>query len=680
MTGDEGMKKPVFPLWVFPVGLLGLALLTYGPLLPQLGLYWDDWVFAWTRSQLGVRGLVDLFEITRPIRGWIEALLTPFLGISPLRWQVYALTMRALAAVSFWWFLRQLWPGRRVEGFLAASLLVVYPGYTQQAQAMTYHYFWTFQGLLFLSFGLMVRALRQAGKPAWWMYALSVGLSALQMASMEYLLGLELLRPILLWLALAPLVPELKERLKRTVLYEVPFALALGAYLYWRFFLYTHSIYSPVLLHEAGSAPLTTLGQLLGTTLNAMNVVLVQAWLQIFQLPAAGLLSGTLAWLYPLIILTILVAWVVLLHAADNQQTDTSIPWAWVWFGLGGMLVAGLPFFIAGLPIRVGFPENRVSLPFMPLMAMLLAGLLNLIPGRSRQFVLAAFLLAFGAGFQIQSAAIYRDQFKLDKSFFWQLAWRAPGLKPGTALLSQDDRTFLFDDDEALAIPLNWMYAPSQHSEPLPYKFQFISIRLPGSALQSLLAAPQNSPYVVVRYAGSSCLHVLDPLYDRWLFSLTHAKDVSQAADLGLPFIPAETLAALPLSNPAQILPEAASPPVTPPALLGAEPKHGWCYNFQKADLARQMGDWQTVARLGDQAFAIPLYPDDPYEYLPFIEAYARLGRTKDAHLLTVRVAGDMPLLRPALCAIWTRAEQSAAVSAEAFNRTRSELQVCPVP
>ena len=79
-------KKFVLPLWAFPLALLALTALTYGPLLNQLGPYWDDWVFAWTRSQLGLQGLRDLFEITRPIRGWIEAALTPLLGISALRW------------------------------------------------------------------------------------------------------------------------------------------------------------------------------------------------------------------------------------------------------------------------------------------------------------------------------------------------------------------------------------------------------------------------------------------------------------------------------------------------------------------------------------------------------------------------------------------------------------------
>ncbi len=669
------MKKLVLPGWAFPLALLALTTLTYGPLINQLGPYWDDWVFAWTRSQLGLQGLRDLFEITRPIRGWIEAALTPLLGISALRWQAYALLMRGLTAVWFWWFLRQLWPERRMEAFLAASVMVVFPVYTQQPQAMTFHYFWTFQGLLFLSFGLMIRSLRR-GKPVWWLYLVALALSGLHLASMEYLLGLEILRPFMLWLAFTPQFPSLKERLKRTVLYEIPFALALAAYLYWRFFMYSHSIYSPVLLHEASASPTTTLTDLLGKTFNAIYIVLIQGWLPIFQLPTVDQLGVTLAWVYGIVFFVIVIAWPGLLHAAD-EETPRSIPWLWIGCGLGGMLVAGLPFFIAGLTLRTSFPDNRVSLPFIPLVGMVFAGVVQLIPGRSRQFLVASLLLAFAAGFQLQNADLYRDQYKVDKSFFWQLAWRAPGLKPGTAVLAQDDKTFLFDDDEALTIPLNWIYAPENKTEQFTHTYQTISIRL-EKTLETLLANPQASPAIVVRYAAPGCLHVLDPVYDRWLLSLPHAEEVSRASALGLPLVPSQTLRALPLSNPAQILPKAQ--PLKMPSLLGAEPEQRWCYYYQKADLARQQGDWETVARLGDEAFAIPFQPDDPYEYLPFIEAYARLGRVKDARLLTRQTAENMSLLKPALCAVWERAGQQAGLAAETVDKVKSELQVCPVP
>ena len=110
------------------------------------------------------------------------------------------------------------------------------------------------------------------------------------------------------------------------------------------------------------------------------------------------------------------------------------------------------------------------------------------------------------------------------------------------------------------------------------------------------------------------------------------------------------------LSNLEQIIPIPANN-VTLPSVFGAEPAHTWCYYFEKADLARQTDNWAQVAEIGDQVFAIPYYPDDMSEYLPFVEAYARTGRWEDARDLTRKTADAMPILKPALCAIWQRVE-----------------------
>jgi hypothetical protein len=107
---------------------------------------------------------------------------------------------------------------------------------------------------------------------------------------------------------------------------------------------------------------------------------------------------------------------------------------------------------------------------------------------------------------------------------------------------------------------------------------------------------------------SDSCVRVLNPLWPEF-----------STADTGL------TLASAPYSKVENILPDAkpAAPPQPP---FPAEPAHGWCYYYQKADLARQQGDWQAVARLGDEARKQKLAPNDAIEWLPFVQAYAFTG------------------------------------------------------
>jgi hypothetical protein len=97
--------------------------------------------------------------------------------------------------------------------------------------------------------------------------------------------------------------------------------------------------------------------------------------------------------------------------------------------------------------------------------------------------------------------------------------------------------------------------------------------------------------------------------------------------------------------------------------LFGSGSSHTWCYFFEKADLARQNGDWQKVTSLGDQAFGSQLFAWELSENLVFIEAYARLGRWPEADKLTQTISASAPILDPALCAVWKRAGQASQVS-----------------
>ena len=59
---------------------------------------------------------------------------------------------------------------------------------------------------------------------------------------------------------------------------------------------------------------------------------------------------------------------------------------------------------------------------------------------------------------------------------------------------------------------------------------------------------------------------------------------------------------------------------------FGNEPEHSWCYYYEKAELASQLGDWNQVAALGEEALRLELHPNDRSEWLPFLYGYAISG------------------------------------------------------
>jgi hypothetical protein len=114
------------------------------------------------------------------------------------------------------------------------------------------------------------------------------------------------------------------------------------------------------------------------------------------------------------------------------------------------------------------------------------------------------------------------------------------------------------------------------------------------------------------------------------------------------------------VSNPDRIQsvqPKTGYPPLD---VFGKEPGHNWCYYFEKADLARQEGDWQSVVSLGEQAtqagFIPGGHPTIPsYEWTPFVEGYAMVGRWQAASNLTLAAYWADPESNNMFCSLWEK-------------------------
>jgi hypothetical protein len=92
--------------------------------------------------------------------------------------------------------------------------------------------------------------------------------------------------------------------------------------------------------------------------------------------------------------------------------------------------------------------------------------------------------------------------------------------------------------------------------------------------------------------------------------------------------------------------------PHTPPTVVfGPEPVHSWCYYYQKADLARQRGEWENVLGIGEQAFGQGFEPKDPIEWMPFLQAYAMTGNIERLTELAPVVTRDS-YISPQVCQI----------------------------
>lgn len=363
----------------------------------------------------------------------------------------------------------------------------------------------------------------------------------------------------------------------------------------------------------------------------------LMAWGQTFQpdifFGLGGSRSIQVAWVL-VFLSAVVLTFYVLRQKPEPKSKDSTLEqvraqWAKqaIMIGLFAMFVAGLPVWFMDREVILNHLYDRYTLPFMLGACIFLVGLIQMImKTRLQRIIVLSILIGLAAAFHFRNANHFREDWSLQKDFFWQLSWRAPGLKPGTSILI-DESTFLFQADYALAAPLNFIYAP-HHSSPqleywcfyLPRSLVRTSPKVKGRyrladgvplrrVLHSISFAGSTSNSLVIWFSPPSCLRVLDPLCDE------------------LPHLPASVRLAQRYSHVDRIIMNPGSETSPPNEIFGAEPEHCWCYYFQKADLARQMGNWRKVVQIGEEARRLGFEPQDATEWLPFIEGYINVRR-----------------------------------------------------
>ncbi len=666
-SANPRARVPLRPL----AAILGLTVFAHGLLLPWLGFYWDDMPKSWFLHLLGPMGFWKVYQVDRPFLPWIYMLTTPLLGESPAGWQVLGLVARALTAAAVWWVVRLIWPRREALALLTALFFVVYPGFLQGPISLIYSHYFLLYALLLASLAFSVQALRGTAH-AWRWTAAGLLALALVLFSFEYLVGLELIRPVVLGIVLWQAGVRGRKLLDQVVRRWLPYAAILVLYLLWRSLVIRFPTYNPVLFESLAEAPVAELGSLGARVAGDLYVASLGAWLTTLQPPDLSVI-GRLG----LAALGVAGAGAVVLtlwgmrnpgERSDGRPDPgrrTELAQALL---LGGwsLLVAGIPVWTALLPLKLGFPWDRLTLPFMLGSSLLAsASLLSILRSRKAAIGAAAVLIGLASAFHAANAMTYvRDWEKLN-GFLSQLTERVPGLDPGTALL-MDAVPLEYSTDNSLTAPVNWAYAPDLDSTRMPFLVLSIPIRLGGSLTSLDPGTPIFTEYratefvgttsqaIVIYYKPFDCLQVLDPEL--------HA---------GMPTLSEDLKQALPLSR-LELIDTEAQPPARSPFSQRGEPN--WCTLFQQADLARQRGDWTQVVALGDLALGGPDRAKHGSEYIPFIEGYGRMGRWDEALAWSRTALERNPEIDAMLCRAWSRIA-AAAPAGEAGRQAIDKAQ-----
>jgi hypothetical protein len=640
-----------------------ITIIAYGLLLPFTGFYWDDLPFAWIAKFLGPAEFVPAFLPFRPFLGPIFYFTTSLIPPVPLYWQIFALVIRFLLAISAWWMFTQIYPDKKNIALIAALLMLIFPGYSQHWVALT-HINQELIPFIFylLSFGYTFKAIHSNKKTD---VIIAVLLQICGIFPTEYFFGIEGLRFLFLFFFFQG---NLIERFTKTIKTWFPYLLIWILNAAWLFYYYRFGPYNS---YEVTATQSPNLIFFLTQALDAIWKTGFYIWIQSLVLtfssipaPASlltlGLVIVSFAFLTPILIRSISAVPQGGFAQDGGESNSKSFAFSLIIIGLIGILLGRLPSLAANLPLTLQSSYDRFMISMMIGGSLFIIGVVELIfKNQKTKIVIFSALIALGIGQQFFNANIFRRDWQKQGEIYWQMAWRMPALQPNTVLLTHQ-MPIDYETDLSFTAPINWMYAPDYQRGDLPYILLYTEKRIGGATLPSLEKdAPIYYPYRTVDFRSSTsnavviympqngCLRVLDPnrgdaeIYSREPNVLTDAIHLSDVSRI--------------IPNPEQ----PAIPPFFP------EPEHGWCYYFAKAELAQQQKDYEKVLLLGNEAKQLGLSPEDLNEWLVFIDAYIKTNDLDSAEKLSNEILQEDSRIRRGVCTVWERNQESGQVGSE---------------
>ena len=257
-------------------------------------------------------------------------------------------------------------------------------------------------------------------------------------------------------------------------------------------------------------------------------------------------------------------------------------------------------------------------------------------------FVLIAVLTHHGNAMRVVSET------EATRNFWWQVAWRAPQIKEGTTLIASYPGSPLSEDYFVWG-PANLIYYPEQQDG------AELRVKLPAAVLAenvvlqimtnggvetplrrgNYLERDFGNVLVLIQTSSNGCVRFIN----------------GEVPELS-PNDQQRLLLVAPYSRLENVI--AGGNFKTPPAIVfNEEPAHNWCFYYQKADLARQRGEWEQIPALLQEALDNGHYPEDGLEWMPFLQASAVLGDVDQVRSTAKLIATDK-FLRVQACEIMT--------------------------
>jgi hypothetical protein len=643
-----------------------VSAIAYLPLVKNLGYLNDDWYQMYDVLVKGPSFYHEIFAIDRPGRALAMIPLFTLFGFNPLWYHLSAFFFRMMGGVFLFWTGRMLWKDRNFFALVTGLLFAIYPGFLSQPNAIDYQSHILALFLAMLSVALTVQSLlvtNLRNKVLLIAGSILTGWGAL--SQMEYYIGIEGFRFAAIVMLMWRGEGNFRQKVTKVVRASLPFLLVAAGFLTWRLFFFESARKATdvgLQVSQVVSSPLTALWWL-NYLLQDFFTVTLAAWtMPVYQLAFPMRLKDmavALAWSA----VAVGVVLVALRWRGEKASEAESTSGAGI---MGETLFLSLLTMLGGL-VPVILVNRHVTLPdysrytliasvgAVMLIALLIEGLARCETQITVIGILVSVAVLTHYGNTIRS--VYET--KATRNFWQQVAWRAPNIEDGVTLVVSYPNSPLAEDYFIWG-PANFIYRPEKQSAN-PVIIKLPAAVLTGDVVNQIVAdngvetplrrgnyleRDFGNVLVMIQTSENGCVRIIDG----------NAPELSPADADRLKLI-------APRSRLDAVITDGESPTL-PANIFGKEPEHGWCYFYQKADLARQRGEWEKVPALLNQALDGGYYPNDSLEWMPFLQAAAIQDDVKQVREMTKILTADK-ILGIQVCNLMTGFAQKETLSDE---------------
>ncbi len=658
----------------FPPTIFALfAAVSYALFIPWLGFYGDDWSYIWLLFK--AKDITPFFENNRVILAFFYKLIAPILGPIPWHWQVSTLLLRWTGVVCLYYLILKLYPQNRSRAMWIALVFLVYPGFYLQFNAVTFIVVFFMLTFFILSLYLTIHAVQDKTNE-FLFHTFALIFSLFNLVSMEYFYLLELLRLPFIWISLPGTLTK-KEKFKKVGRISIPYLIIFISVSFWRVLnqaqithQYRYSLLENLKLNPS-NALLTLWNQILHDFLQASFGV----WWQSIILPERYILNPLLTVFHWLLVGgSIILLFILLsrLKIVDSNKRFKVSPL--LWFGLVAFLLGGVPIWITGLQPNKDYSTTRLYLPLLLGAVFIFIGFIETLPLKYiYKTMIFSISIGLAVGTQFTFANYFRQDWVLQRNFYWQLAWRIPELSPGTTIIA-DKLPSRNGEENAQSAAINYMYSQNPRPGLVDYYIYFIPERI--ELLPELFEPGKDLiiPHLIGTFEGTSdkiiglhldernCIRLMNPDLDSKKSELSpFFRRLSKSID--------NKSIILNPKNPNKILSE---------DVFGIEPEHNWCYFYQQAEIFGQSGDWESAANISLKVLAMDESLPDLGKNMLFIEAFARTGNWTAMNGLISRLMDENRSNQPGLCVLLSYLQDQEVIDPGRNIPSYSQQLKCP--